>query len=55
VLAVIGGTSIMVNTLANRLRTLVLHDPLTSVLNRRGLEFHAPQIASIAARLEMSG
>lgn len=50
VLAVIVGVSAMVNFQAVRMQELVLHDPLTGALNRRGLEFHAPQIAASAAR-----
>jgi diguanylate cyclase (GGDEF)-like protein len=50
VIGVIAGVSIMVNSQAARLQRLVLHDPLTGALNRRGLEFHVPQVAATAAR-----
>ena len=50
ILAAIAGMSFMVYLQASRMRELVLHDPLTGILNRRGLEFHAPQLASAAAR-----
>jgi diguanylate cyclase (GGDEF)-like protein len=44
------GISVMVNVMASRMRELVLHDPLTSALNRRGLDFHMAHIAAAASR-----
>jgi len=50
IVAAMAGVSIMVNLQSTRMHELVLYDPLTGVLNRRGLEFHAPQLAAAAAR-----
>jgi diguanylate cyclase (GGDEF)-like protein len=50
IVAAMSGVSIMVNVQSMRMHELVLHDPLTGVLNRRGLDFHAPQLAAAAAR-----
>lgn len=42
--AVVGATSMMVALLVRQLRTLALNDPLTGLLNRRGLELMAERI-----------
>jgi diguanylate cyclase (GGDEF)-like protein len=42
----------MVHVLAGRLREMALHDPLTGVLNRRGLELMSDLVAAQAARTE---
>jgi diguanylate cyclase (GGDEF)-like protein len=44
--------SLMVHVLAGRLRAMALHDPLTGVLNRRGLEIMSDLVAAQAARTE---
>ena len=42
--------TLMVYTLAGRLRRMALHDPLTRVLNRRGLEVMSDVVAAQAGR-----
>ena len=44
--------TLMVHVLAGRLRAMALHDPLTGVLNRRGLELMSDLVAGQAARTE---
>ncbi len=44
--------TLMVHVLAGRLRAMALHDPLTGVLNRRGLEVMSDLVAAQAARTE---
>jgi diguanylate cyclase (GGDEF)-like protein len=44
--------TMMVHVLAGRLRAMALHDPLTGVLNRRGLEVMSDLVAAQAARSE---
>ena len=44
--------TLMVHVLAGRLRSMALHDPLTGVLNRRGLELTSDLVAGQAARSE---
>jgi len=46
------GVSLMVASLADNLRTQALHDPLTGVLNRRGLDLVVPQVTATSARGE---
>jgi diguanylate cyclase (GGDEF)-like protein len=45
-------STLMVHVLAGRLRSMALHDPLTGVLNRRGLELMSDLVAGQAARTE---
>ena len=45
--------SLMVSVLAGRLREMALHDPLTGVLNRRGLEVMSELVAAQAARSDL--
>lgn len=47
---VIVGVSLMVASLADHLRRQALVDPLTEVLNRRGLDLVVPQVTATAAR-----
>ncbi|MFN8159276.1 MAG: GGDEF domain-containing protein [Candidatus Nanopelagicales bacterium] len=44
--------TLMVHVLAGRLRAMALHDPLTGVLNRRGLEVMSDLVAAQASRSE---
>jgi diguanylate cyclase (GGDEF)-like protein len=44
--------TLMVHVLAGRLRAMALHDPLTGVLNRRGLEIMSDLVSGQAARTE---
>ncbi len=44
--------TLMVHVLAGRLRSMAMHDPLTGVLNRRGLELMSDLVAGQAARSE---
>ncbi|HET7902812.1 MAG TPA: GGDEF domain-containing protein [Candidatus Nanopelagicales bacterium] len=44
--------TVMVHVLAGRLRAMALHDPLTGVLNRRGLEVMSDLVSAQAARSE---
>jgi len=46
------GITLMVASLADNLRRQALHDPLTGVLNRRGLDLVVPQLLAGAARGE---
>lgn len=46
------GVTLMVASLADHLRTQALHDPLTGVLNRRGLDLVVPQVTATSARGE---
>jgi len=50
VLLAICGISLMVSTMAERLRSQALYDSLTGTLNRRGLELLAAPVAATAAR-----
>jgi len=50
VAVVIGGVSLLVGWLAQRLRDVALHDGLTGLLNRRGLDLLAPPVLSACAR-----
>jgi diguanylate cyclase (GGDEF)-like protein len=44
------GVALLVSTMAERLRNLALHDSLTGLLNRRGLDLTARPVADLAAR-----
>ena len=50
IVAVITGLAILVNGLVYRLRDLALHDDLTGLLNRRGLDLMAPPLLATCAR-----
>ena len=53
IVAVTSGMTLLVFWLVERLRDLALHDELTQLLNRRGLDLLAPALLSACARTEV--